>query len=174
MVTKLRGSSLLRLSDSQPEFAGGRGACIVDEDVEPAERLDGLGHQPCAIIGPADVCLHRGDAAPGGAATIPALGARYTGIEARMALGGDQLTVEEAHLKGGSGTLRVTGDVRFEVLTRPVLNLALTASGFAAFTQRDFAGLTASGELRLTGPVAGATLTGRLVVDAGFLAFILY
>ena len=107
----------------------------------------------------------------GGAATIPALGVRYTGIEARMALGGDRLTVEEARLKGGSGTLGVAGDVRFEVLTRPVLNLTLTASGFSAFTHRDFAGLTASGELRLTGPVVGAALTGRLVVDAGFLAF---
>ncbi|HUK64083.1 MAG TPA: translocation/assembly module TamB domain-containing protein, partial [Dongiaceae bacterium] len=107
----------------------------------------------------------------GGAATIPALGARYTGIEARMTLGGNRLAVEDARLRGGRGTLAVTGGVRFEVLTRPVLDLTLTASGFAAFTQRDFAGLTASGDLRLTGPLVGATLTGRAVVDAGFLAF---
>ena len=107
----------------------------------------------------------------GGAATIPALGARYTGIEARMALGGDRLTVEEAHFKGGSGTLGVAGDVRFELLTHPVLDLTITAGGFSAFSQRDFAGLTASGALHLAGPASGATLTGRLTVDAGFLAF---
>jgi translocation and assembly module TamB len=107
----------------------------------------------------------------GGAATIPALGARYTGIEARMTMGGDRLSVEEAHLKGGTGTLGVAGDVRFEALTHPVLDLTVTAGGFSAFTQRDFAGLTASGELHLAGPAVGATLTGRLTVDAGFLAF---
>jgi translocation and assembly module TamB len=107
----------------------------------------------------------------GGAATIPALGVRYTGIEARMALGGDRLTVEEARLKGGTGTLAVGGDVQFEVLTHPVLNLTLTARNFAAFNQRDFAALTASGALRLTGPVVGATLRGRMTADAGFLAF---
>ena len=107
----------------------------------------------------------------GGAATIPALGVRYTGIEARMALGGDRLTVAEARLKGGTGTLNVGGDVRFEVLTHPVLHLTLSASNFAAFSQRDFAGLTASGELQLTGPAVGATLSGRMTVDAGFLAF---
>jgi len=107
----------------------------------------------------------------GGAATVPALGARYTGVEARMTMGGDRLTVEEAHLKGGTGTLGVAGDIRFELLTHPVLDLTLTAHGFSAFTQRDFASLTASGELHLTGPAAGATLTGRVTVDAGFLAF---
>ncbi len=107
----------------------------------------------------------------GGAVSIPSLGARYSGIEARLALSGDRLQVEEAHLKGGSGTLEVDGEVRFPALTRPVLDLKVQARTFAAFSQRDFAGLTASGDLDLTGPLVGATLTGKLVVDAGFLAF---
>jgi translocation and assembly module TamB len=107
----------------------------------------------------------------GGAVTIPALGARYSGIGAQLTLSGDQLRVAEARLKGGGGTLELTGDVRFRTLSRPVLNLKLQARAFAAFSQRDFAGLTASGALELTGPVIGATLTGNLVVDAGFLAF---
>ena len=106
-----------------------------------------------------------------GAAGIPALGARYSGIEARLSLSGNRLSVETARLKGGAGTMDVEGDVRFESLTRPVLDLTLTARGFAAFTQRDFAGLTGSGTLQLKGPLVGATLSGRLVVDAGFLAF---
>jgi translocation and assembly module TamB len=106
-----------------------------------------------------------------GAAGIPALGARYSGIEARLSLSGNRLAVETARLKGGAGTMDVEGEVRFESLTRPVLDLTLTARGFAAFTQRDFAGLTGSGTLQLKGPLVGATLSGRLVVDAGFLAF---
>ena len=107
----------------------------------------------------------------GGSVGIPALGARYTGIEARLSLSGDSLRVDEAHLKGGAGTLEIGGNVRFAALTRPMLDLTLRSRGFAAFSQRDFAGLTASGDLRLTGPVVGATLTGGVVVDAGFLAF---
>ena len=106
-----------------------------------------------------------------GAVSVPALGARYSEIEARLALSGDRLQVEEAHLKGGTGTLEIGGDVRFQALTRPVLNLQVKARAFAAFSQRDFAGLTASGDLQLSGPVVGVTLTGKLVVDAGFLAF---
>jgi len=106
-----------------------------------------------------------------GAAGIPALGARYSGIEARISLSGDRLVVEDARLRGGPGTLTIGGDVRFAALTHPVLDLTLKARAFTAFSERDFAGLTASGDLRLTGPAVGATLTGGLVVDAGFLAF---
>ena len=65
----------------------------------------------------------------------------------------------------------VAAKEKLRTLKISVDTLTLTASGFSAFTHRDFAGLTASGELRLTGPVVGAALTGRLVVDAGFLAF---
>jgi translocation and assembly module TamB len=107
----------------------------------------------------------------GGAVSVPSFGARYSEIEARLTLSGDRLQVEEAHLKGGSGTLEVAGDVRFRTLSRPGLNLRVHARSFAAFSERDFAGLTASGDVELTGPVVGATLTGKLVVDAGFLAF---
>ena len=106
-----------------------------------------------------------------GAVSLPSLGARYTGIEARLSLGGDRLVVEDARLRGGAGTLAISGDVRFAALTHPVLDLTLKARAFSAFSQRAFAGLTATGELRLTGPAAGATLTGGVVVDAGFLAF---
>jgi translocation and assembly module TamB len=106
-----------------------------------------------------------------GAAGIPALGARYSAIEARLSLSGNRLAVDSASLRGGAGTMDVKGEVRFESLTRPVADLTLTAHGFAAFTQRDFAGLTGSGTLQLKGPLIGATLSGRLTVDAGFLAF---
>jgi translocation and assembly module TamB len=107
----------------------------------------------------------------GGSAGIPALGARYSGIEARLSMAGDRLHVEEARVRGGSGTLAITGDVRFPSLTEPVLDLRLEARNFAAFNLREFAGLTGSGTLSLRGPLLGATLSGQWTVDAGFLAF---
>ncbi len=107
----------------------------------------------------------------GGAATVPALGARYSNLEASLTLAGDSLVLEEARVRGGTGTLEISGGAEFPSLSRPVLNLTLRARNFAAFSQRDFAGLTGSGTLTLTGPVLGATLSGQWTVDAGFLAF---
>lgn len=105
-----------------------------------------------------------------GAVTVPALGARYTGIDARLALEDNRIEVAKARLRSGGG-LDVSGEVRFESLTRPVLDLTLEPRGFAAFNIRDFGAMTASGDLRLRGPALGATLGGQLTVDAGFLAF---
>jgi len=106
-----------------------------------------------------------------GAASVPVLGAHYTDIAMQLGLRGDSLVVESARLKGGAGTLEIGGGVQFPTLARPVLNLSLRARSFAAFSQRDFAGLTGSGTLTLTGPLLGATLSGQWTVDAGFLAF---
>jgi translocation and assembly module TamB len=106
-----------------------------------------------------------------GAMSIPAIGARYSGIEARMVLSDTVLAIEEMRVRGGSGSLEVGGSVRLDALTQPVLDLTFTARNFAAFSQRNFAGLTGSGALSLKGPLLGATLAGRLVVDDGFLTF---
>ncbi len=105
-----------------------------------------------------------------GAMTVPALGARYTGMDARLELRSDSIIVTRGHLLGGPGALDVTGHA---VLAEggPRLDLALRASRFLAFDMRDFGRLTGTGDLRLSGPFYGATLRGRLVVDAGYLKF---
>jgi translocation and assembly module TamB len=105
-----------------------------------------------------------------GAVTVPAIGARYTGIVARLVLADNLIEVAEARLTSG-GTLAVSGEVRFESLTRLVLDLTLEPRGFAAYNIRDFGAMTASGDLRLRGPGLGATLGGQITVDAGFLSF---
>ena len=105
-----------------------------------------------------------------GAVTVPGLGTRYTGITARLELENNRIQVAEARFRSG-GTLDVSGEVRFESLTRPVLDLTLEPRGFAAYRIRDLGTMTASGVLRLRGPGLGATLGGRLTVDAGTLAF---
>jgi translocation and assembly module TamB len=105
-----------------------------------------------------------------GALTLPSLGQRWQGIRMRLAATGDSIHLVEARIRSG-GTLDIGGAVVLEDLTRPVLHLTLEARGFQALNKRDFAGLTGTGTLRLEGPLLGATLTGSLTVDEGFLAF---
>ncbi|MFI5280137.1 MAG: translocation/assembly module TamB domain-containing protein, partial [Gemmatimonadales bacterium] len=126
-------------------------------------RVGGTWDQP-SLAGDVDVT--------GGVMRVPALGARYTGIDARFELQNDLMRVVRARVLGlGGGSLDVAGQVRFESLSRPVLDLALTASRFAAFDIKGFGALTGSGALAVRGPAIGATLTGRLEVDAGSLQF---
>ena len=105
-----------------------------------------------------------------GALTLPSLGQRWQGITMRLTATGDSIHLLEARIRSG-GTLDVSGAIVLEDLTRPVLHLTLAAHGFQALNKRDFAGLTGTGTLRLEGPLMGATLTGALTVEEGFLAF---
>jgi len=106
----------------------------------------------------------------GGAVTLPSLSQRWEGIGLRLETDGNRIRVAEARLRSG-GTLDVGGDIVLEGLTRPILHLTLDAVGFQALNRRDFAGLTATGRLRLEGPFLGAVLTGQLTVDEGYLSF---
>ena len=105
-----------------------------------------------------------------GALTLPSLGERWEGIGMRLSLTGDSIHLLAARIRSG-GTLDISGAVVLEDLARPVLHLTLEAHGFEAINKRDFAGLTGTGTLRLEGPLLGATLTGALTVDEGFLHF---
>ncbi|HXV87077.1 MAG TPA: translocation/assembly module TamB domain-containing protein, partial [Gemmatimonadales bacterium] len=106
-----------------------------------------------------------------GAATFPALGVRHEQLNGRLVLSGDTIRVDRLSVRSGEGTLAVSGFVRLEELTRPVLALRLTADEFRAIESRDFVSATASGGFALTGPVLGATLTGRGTVTRGVLYF---
>src|SRR4029077_13774735 len=102
----------------------------------------------------------------------PALGARYNAIDARLSLTDDVMQVTRASISGaGGGQLDIGGQVHFERLTRPVLDLTLRASQCAAFDIKSFGALTASGALTLRGPAIGTTLSGRIEVDDGSLQF---
>src|SRR5881397_281492 len=61
--------------------------------------------------------------------------------------------------------------MRLERLTKPVLALNIATSEFKALALRGYLALTASGRVALTGPVFGATLTGRGTVTEGVLHF---
>ncbi len=105
------------------------------------------------------------------AASVPPLGTRYDHVNLLAHLAGDSVTIDSLMARGGEGSLRVTGGLRLEKLTRPVLDLTLRARRFRAIDARRFLTLAATGSLRLTGPVFQPRLSGRITADEGNLHF---
>ena len=105
------------------------------------------------------------------AATIPALNVRYTNLNGSLSLRGDTIRVDSITATSERGHAELTGYMRLERLTKPVLALNIATSEFKALDLRGYLALTASGRVALTGPVFGATLTGRGTVTSGVLHF---
>ena len=105
------------------------------------------------------------------AATIPALNVRYSNMNGSLSLRGDTIRVDSLTLAGERGRAELSGYMRLERLTKPVLAMNITTSEFKALDLRGYLALTASGRVALTGPVFGATLTGRGTVTSGVLHF---
>jgi translocation and assembly module TamB len=105
------------------------------------------------------------------AATIPALNVRYTNINGRLSLQGDTIRVDSIGVVSERGHAELSGYVRLDRLTKPVLALDIAASDFRALDLRGYLSLTASGRVTLSGPVFGATLGGRGTVTSGVLHF---
>ena len=107
----------------------------------------------------------------GAGATIPTLNVRYDGIGGRLVLRGDTIRVEGLTARSEKGRADVSGYVRLDRLTKPVLDLNIAATEFKALDLKGYLTVTASGQLALSGPVFGATLTGRGTVTSGVLHF---
>src|SRR3989449_46205 len=105
------------------------------------------------------------------AATIPALNVRYTNMNGSLSLRGDTIRVDSITATSERGHAELTGFMRLERLTKPVLALNIATSEFKALDLRGYLALTASGRVALTGPVFGTTLTGRGTVTSGVLHF---
>ena len=105
------------------------------------------------------------------AATIPALNVRYANMNGSLSLLGDTIRVDSITATSEQGRAQLTGYMRLERLTKPVLALNITTSNFKALDLRGYLTVTASGRVALTGPVFGATLTGRGTVTSGVLHF---
>lgn len=104
-------------------------------------------------------------------ATVPGLGVRYEDVSATATLSGDSIRIDSLVARSGDGTLRVSGALRVEELTRPSLALTLRARRFRFIDDRRFLTLDASGSLALTGPLVRPRLTGRVTADEGDLHF---
>jgi hypothetical protein len=106
-----------------------------------------------------------------GGATLPSLGVRYGNMNGRFNFLGDSIIVERFRTTSGPGDLRLSGSIRLERLTNPVLGLELDATNFLAINSPTFLTLEASGKGQLRGPVYGAVLTGDMVANSGVLHF---
>jgi autotransporter translocation and assembly factor TamB len=107
----------------------------------------------------------------GAGATIPALNVRYDDIGGRLVLTGDTIRVQALTARSEKGRAEVSGYLRLDRLTKPVLDLNIAATEFKALDLKGYLSVTASGQLALGGPVFGATLTGRGTVTSGVLHF---
>jgi translocation and assembly module TamB len=109
----------------------------------------------------------------GGRMTVPSLGTSYQGIDARLSLQHNVMTVSRLQMGGGNGVLDAGGTVTFDSAfsARPRLDLSLNFNRFHAINIAEFGGFTGTGQFRLTGPLLGATLTGNAVIDEGYLQF---
>ena len=105
------------------------------------------------------------------AATVPALSVRYEDMNGRLTFSGDTIAVQGLSVRSDRGRADVTGVIRLEQLTRPILDLRIAADQFKALDLRNNLAITASGRLALRGPVFGASLTGQAKVTSGVLYF---
>ncbi len=106
-----------------------------------------------------------------GSMSLPGLGVRFGSVKGSAALQGDSVLLRDVRLTSGGGDLDVTGSIWLEDLSRPVLDLGFRAAQFRAIDVRNFLSLTATGDLRLQGPVFQSTLTGNLTANHGVLYF---
>ena len=103
--------------------------------------------------------------------TIPALNARYTNVNGSFSLRGDTIRVDSIGAVSERGHAAVSGYVRLERLSKPLLALNVQTAQFKALDLRGYLTVTASARVTLTGPVFGATLSGRGTVTSGVLHF---
>jgi translocation and assembly module TamB len=106
-----------------------------------------------------------------GSMDVPGLGVRFGSVTGGATLQGDSVVLRDVRITSGGGQLDVGGAIRLEDLSRPVFLLDLNASQFEAINVRNFLSLVATGDLRLTGPLLAATLSGNLTANQGVIYF---
>ena len=96
-----------------------------------------------------------------GAAYVPGLGVRYSAINGTLRLAQDSILAEGLRIETGTGDLELSGGIRLERLTSPVLNLSMAARSFELIDVRDYLTLQSTGNVRLTGTLLHPVLTGQ-------------
>ena len=145
---------------------------VLEALTPSVQRVAGVFSADVGIAGTWDAPRLRGELQiVDAAATISALTVRYEDLNGRLALSGDTIAIEALSARSDRGRADVTGVVRLEQLTHPVLDLRIAADQFKALDLKNDVAITASGRLALQGPVFGATLTGHAKVTSGVLYF---
>ncbi|MEX2471274.1 MAG: translocation/assembly module TamB domain-containing protein, partial [Gemmatimonadota bacterium] len=99
-----------------------------------------------------------------GAATLPALGVRYTGARARIVLDGAQVVLDSTRIHTDDGSLSATGDISFENLREPRYDLELAADQFQLI-RTPAVHATVSGDVRVQGVGAAPGVSGLIEVQ---------
>jgi hypothetical protein len=106
----------------------------------------------------------------GGAVTVDAAGARYTGINGSVRLAGRMVAVDSLVARSGGGWARLFGTADVTDGQHPTLDLTLLMDGFQVIDKRRVATLSASTErapVRVTGTFPNATVSGDVLLDDG-------
>ena len=106
-----------------------------------------------------------------GALTVEGLNVPLTAMSGRAEFRGDSILLPTLTMQSAKGSATLSGNVRLERLTRPILNLLARLDRFRAIDQRDFLVLTASGRLALQGPLDSLVVSGNITADDGALYF---
>ena len=106
-----------------------------------------------------------------GALTIDGLNVPLTAMNGRADFRRDSILLPTLTMHSAKGTMTLSGNIRLEQLTRPVLNLLARLDRFRAIEQRDFLLLTASGRVGLQGPLDSLVVSGNVTADDGALYF---
>ena len=107
----------------------------------------------------------------GGRGRVEGLGVEFHDILGRAHLAGDSIVIDTLRIGGEGGVMDVSGWVRLERLTRPIINLDIQAQNILVIDAPDFLTLFASGQLSLTGPFTQPVLTGTATANRGVLYF---
>ena len=95
-----------------------------------------------------------------GVTQVPSLGVQYGPINGLFRLAGDSIFADSIRVAGESGEMIVTGNIRLERLTQPVLGLDFAATDFRLINVPNYMKVRASGDVRITGGFAHPTLSG--------------
>src|SRR5207247_7367655 len=124
------------------------------------QQVQGIFNADLGIGGTWEAPQLRGGLQIGHAAvTLPTLNVRYTNLNGSISLRGDTIHVDSIGAVSERGHAQVSGYLRLERLTKPLLALNINTAEFKALDLRGYLTLTASGRVTLTGPVLGATLS---------------
>lgn len=143
-------------------------AAIVSGVISSVEEVEGLVEGELHLSGtPADVLTDGQLSLREGAVSIPALGVRYTDVEAALQLAGDARGTLAGSFRS-EGPVEVGGSLHLRPLRDPTFDLTIEGTGFRAVNRFDIEGVV-SGQLRLTESYRSPVVEGALDVEQGTL-----
>ncbi len=105
------------------------------------------------------------------AMVLPALGAEYTDLEARLRFAGDSMVIDTLRARSDGGRLETAGHVRFSDLTSPYLDLQIQTEDFGLMDVPGLFTLHPSGTVALRGPLLRPVMTGQVALARSIIHY---